>query len=57
MYYCIEEQLVRGVVSFSGAGEKSMDDLQGSKGVGCDFQVIVEVEVNEGYVDGREFGS
>ena len=48
---------MRGVVSFSWAGEKGVDDLQGSKGVGCDFQVVVEVEVNEGYVYGREFGS
>ncbi len=55
MYDCIEEKFVWGVLSFSRASEESMYDLQGSEGVSCDVQVVVVLEVDEGYVYGREF--
>ena len=52
---CIEEEFMGGVLSFSWASEKGVYYLQGSEGVGCDFEVVVALELDERHVYGGKF--
>ena len=53
----VEKEFMGGVLSFSWAGEKGVYYLEGGERVGSDFEVVVVLEVDEGYVYGCEFGS
>ena len=53
----VEQKLVRGVVSFSRAGEHGEYNLQCGEGVSGDFEVVKVVQGSECNMYGGEFGS
>ena len=53
----VEKEFMGDVLAFSWAGEKGVYYLEGGERVGCDFEVVVVLELDECHVDGSKFSS